>query len=266
MDSIDSPNNLEVVIVDDGSTDGIEKILTKKFKFELKFNKTNNRGRSSALADAIKFSNGSFVIIMDSDDYFLPGGIDKIKKTIFYNKKIKSFLFGIKIKKKNFFYKQIPPNNLKSNFLKIRADYNIKGDMKEVVKSKIIKKCIYKKSYIFRRTPTSLIWECVAKKVDCLTINKSVIVKEYDNLGMTSNISNLKYENAIPMLDLFEKYSKSKLYTSKKFRIKSKIQYFRYLFISNRKIRIKLSDLIFLFLGFLYLFDHLKYLIKKFFK
>ena len=86
------------------------------------------------------------------------------------------------------------------------------------------------------------------KKVDCLTINKSVIVKEYDNLGMTSNISNLKYENAIPMLDLFEKYSKSKLYTSKKFRIKSKIQYFRYLFISNRKIRIKLSDLIFLFL------------------
>ena len=269
LDSIDSPKNLEIVIVDDGSTDGLEnKIKTKNFKFKLKFYRTINRGRSPALADAIKFSNGSFVMIMDSDDYFLPGGIDVIKKTILYNRNIHSFLFGIKIKKKNFFYKKIPPNNLKSNFLKLRADFKIKGDMKEVVKSKIIKQCIYKNSYIFRRTPTSLIWECVAKKLDCLTINKCIIVKEFNNLGMTANIFNLKYENAKPMLDLFERYSKSTLYTSKVFRIKSKIQYFRYLFISKRKKKIKLSDIFFLVSGFfLYFFDFTRYFItKKIFK
>ena len=265
LKSIDSPENLEIVIFDDGSTDGIEKkIKSKNFKFKLKFYKTTNRGRSSALADAIIMSSGSFVIIMDSDDYFLPGGIDQIKKTILQYKNIYCFLFGVKVKKKNFFYKKIPPNNLKANLLKLRADYKIRGDMKEVVKSQVIKKCIYKKSYAYRRTPTSLIWECISRKLECLTISKCIVVKEYDNLGMTASISNIKYDNSVPMMDLYERYSNSKLYSSRLFRIKSKIQFYRYSFISKSKKKMKLFDIFFLISGFfLYFFDYLKYQVKK---
>ena len=265
LKSIDSPENLEIVIVDDGSTDGTEKkIKSKNYKFKLKFYKTINRGRSSALADAIKISSGSFVIIMDSDDYFLPGGVDQIKKTILQYKNTYCFLFGIKVKKKDFFYKKIPPSNLRANLLKLRADYKIRGDMKEVVKSEFIKKCIYKKSYAYRRTPTSLIWECISRKLECLTINKCVIVKEYDNLGMTASISNIKYDNPLPMLDLFKRYSNSRLYSSKLFRIKSKIQFYRYSFISKGKKKLKLFDIFFLISGFLlYFFDCFRYQVKK---
>ena len=67
------------------------------------------------------------------------------------------------------------------------------------------------------------------------------VVKKYEKLGMTSMISKLKFENAEPMCDLYYKYSVSELYNSNFFRIRSKIQFYRYLYLSNRNLKIKLQ-------------------------
>ncbi len=265
LQSIDNNKDIEVVIIDDGSTDDIKKAINyKQFDLNIKFRKTINRGRSSALSDAIKLSSGQFIMIMDSDDYFIPKAIDSIIKEINLNKSIKCFLFGVEIKKNKFFKKNLPPKNLKANLLKLRADFKIKGDMKEVVSSEIIKKCIYKKCYKYRRTPTSLIWECVSRNIECLTINNCVVVKNFDDFGLTANISNIKYENPEPMFDLYKQYYFSNLYKSKLFRMRSKIQFYRYLFITKKNLDIRFEDIFFILLGFtLSHFDRWKYFYKN---
>ncbi|WP_440913800.1 glycosyltransferase family 2 protein, partial [Candidatus Pelagibacter sp.] len=252
LDSIVSKERVEVIIVDDGSIDGLEEIIhNKKYIFELKYFKTLNRGRSSALADAIKFSSGQYILIMDSDDYFLPDGIENILKNIKFYPEIESFLFGIQIITNGRLMKNLPPNHIISNFIKLRADYKVKGDMKEVVSSNIIKKCIYDKSYLHRRTPTSLIWESVSRYATCLTIANCVIVKHYNPKGMSANIDKLIYENPRPMYDLNLRYLNSGLYNSRFFRLKSKIQVYRYSFHINKKIKFIITDFFFIILGFL---------------
>jgi glycosyltransferase involved in cell wall biosynthesis len=263
LDSIVTTAKVEVIIVDDGSTDGLGKAINnKRYFFQLKYFKTINRGRSSALADTIKHSSGQYIMIMDSDDYFLPDGIENIVKNIKFNPDIESFLFGIKVIRNGQVRKNLPPKNLLTNFIKLRADYKVKGDMKEVVSSNIIKKCIYHKSYLYRRSPTSLIWESVSKYAACLTIEKCIIVKKYNQRGMSANIGKLIYENPYPMYDLNVRYFDSGLYNSRLFRLKAKIQMYRYSLHINKKIKFIIKDFILIILGFL-LFEYDKFMYSK---
>ena len=265
LKSIDSSDQIEVVIVNDGSTDSIYELIENKInKLNIKYYKTQNRGRSSALSDAIKYSSGLYIMIMDSDDYFLPGGIDEIKNQIKNNLNKKCFVFGTKFLQNNKEKEQIIPNGFITNLIELRADYKIKGDLKEVVSSSLLKECIYEKSYQFRFTPTSLIWQRVSRHTQCLTNDSCVAVKTYDKFGISASISQIKYENAEPYCDLFYEHSNSNLYRSKIFRAKAKIQFYRYIFSTNRKMNIKLIDLMFLIFGYvLNKFDNIRFSDKK---
>ena len=70
LNSIDFFDNIELLIIDDGSTQNILELFNNKYKYKFKYIKTKNRGRSSAIFDAIKLSSGEYIMIMDSDDYF----------------------------------------------------------------------------------------------------------------------------------------------------------------------------------------------------
>lgn len=253
LNTVDCHNGVEIIIVDDGSQDNLQDLLKNyNFSFKIKYYKNlNNQGRSAALADTIKYASGDYILIMDSDDFFLPGALNLIKLKIKENKLIKSFLFGLKIKKNKKVNFNLPPANVISNFLKIRADYQIKGDLKEVVEAKILKKSIYKKAYKFRRTPTSIMWLNVSKRCKCLSIDIPIIVKTYNKYGMTSLISKLKFQNAQPMYDLYYGYSRSKLYNSSFFRFRSKILFYRYLYLSKKKLNIKYRDILPIILGYI---------------
>lgn len=262
LKTIDLFSNIEIVITDDGSTDDVKSILKKKnYPFKIKYLRTNiNRGRSSALADSIKFSSGKYIIIMDSDDYFLKGSINLIISNIKKYQNIKSFVYGIQTFKDKIIQNKLPPRGLKTNLLKLRADYRVKHDLKEIVRSDILKKSIYKKAYIYRRTPTSLMWFNVSSYCKSLTFDIPVVFKKYEKSGMTSLISNLKYENAEPMRDIYYKYSKSKLYNSVFFRVRSKIQFYRYSYLSKIKFKFYINELIYILIGYMiHIFDIINY-------
>jgi glycosyltransferase involved in cell wall biosynthesis len=262
LDTVDFVNGIEVIVVDDGSNDGIEKIFQNhEYNFSIKFYKSKvNRGRSASLADAIKYSKGRFIIIMDSDDYFLPGALSLIISSINEHQNQKCFVFGIQLLQHGILKNNLPPRNLETNLLELRADYRVKGDLKEVVDAKLLKKCIYKKAYKFRRTPTSLMWFYISNLCKSFTINKPIIYKNYKKFGMTDQIRKLKFENAEPMCELYYNYSVSKNYKSYYFRIKSKILFYRYLFLSKKKIEIKIKDIIFFIIGFSFsVYDKITY-------
>jgi len=71
---------IEVIIVDDGSTDGTQQVLkTWIDSGQIKYYYQQNQGKAAATAFAIQKSSGKYIFNLDADDYFFN---DKIEKTV----------------------------------------------------------------------------------------------------------------------------------------------------------------------------------------
>jgi len=110
--------NIELIIIDDGSFDNTEEVISK-YKDDIKYIKQDNAGASSARNNGIRQSQGEYIAFLDSDDqwecnklqlqyeffasndvalvstdsktYFEDGSLKKISTRKLVNKSIKSF-------------------------------------------------------------------------------------------------------------------------------------------------------------------------------
>lgn len=80
--------NLEYIIMDGGSTDETISIL-KKYAEKLKWFSEKDKGQSDAINKGLKMATGDIVAWINSDDYYLPGTLQKIAKHFENNKDIK---------------------------------------------------------------------------------------------------------------------------------------------------------------------------------
>ncbi|MCJ7700731.1 MAG: glycosyltransferase [Anaerolineales bacterium] len=68
-----SYQDLEIIVVDDGSTDGTQGLLTSLEKEGiLKYVYQENKGQSAARNHGIRIAKGKYIAFLDSDDLFLP--------------------------------------------------------------------------------------------------------------------------------------------------------------------------------------------------
>lgn len=62
----------EVIVVDDGSTDGTGDLLHKRYGKRIKYFYQSNQGEAAARNYAISQSSGQYIALLDSDDVWLP--------------------------------------------------------------------------------------------------------------------------------------------------------------------------------------------------
>lgn len=263
LDSIgDDVPNLELVIVDDGSTDNTKTLVEQRkncVAWKIVYLYQPNAGRADALKRAILASSGTYIMLMDSDDYFvdnwweiLTHSLEQYKEEL-VSQSLSGLVFNTVDEKGGLIGSMFPSSPLVSNLIEIRADYKVSGDKKEIIKSHILKSCLYENKSRERRVPTALIWAKVANQTNCLFINESIVVKSYQKEGLTKNLRELKIKNPFSMMELnFLLYSSS-AYKSKVYRVKAGIQLSRYALHSKQKVN---CGYVFRFFGlFFYLID-----------
>lgn len=69
-------SNLELIVVDDGSTDNTHDVVKLITDDRLLYIQQSNRGRSNARNHAISLARGKYIAFLDSDDIYLPNKIE----------------------------------------------------------------------------------------------------------------------------------------------------------------------------------------------
>ena len=262
LNSIKLNSHVEIIVCDDGSTDKTNQLLKNHFNIpNLKYIFQKNSGVSAAMLTAYQNATGKYVIKMDSDDLFTDNGLDFILDTLRDNPKIEAFLYGVKTIKRNISSKNSPPNGM-TNFISVRADKKIKGDLKEVVRRKIVLKYMYNVPNNVKRIPPGLLWVKIAEDFNCLSFNNIVAIKNYLDEGITSKMLYLKISYPAAMVELYERLSYSKVYTSYTYRWRSRLLWARYSF-HNHSIHIKTWWQLFVYLPSWFIYKVDKFRIKK---
>lgn len=84
--------NFELLIIDDGSDDNVEEIITSLNNNKIKYIKLKHLGRSAALNYGLKEASYDWVALMDSDDIASPDRLEKEVSLI--NKSHKDIIFS----------------------------------------------------------------------------------------------------------------------------------------------------------------------------
>jgi len=77
--------NFEVIVVDDGSTEDIESVVTGMSDSRFKYVRQENGGASSARNNGFSKASGSWIALLDSDDHFLPKKLEVMEREIRLN-------------------------------------------------------------------------------------------------------------------------------------------------------------------------------------
>jgi glycosyltransferase involved in cell wall biosynthesis len=93
MEAIDSAmsqryRNIEIIVIDDGSTDGTEQIMLEKCQenTSIQYVRQENSGVSAARNHGARMAKGEYLSFLDSDDIYLPSCIqDKIQMALINN-------------------------------------------------------------------------------------------------------------------------------------------------------------------------------------
>lgn len=194
---------LEVCVHVDGSTDGTVEALTQLRAPRLSVSEGPNRGRAPSLLSALQRARGKFLMVYDDDDEINRQGLALAlaKCACALPDQVAGFIYHLNDQNGTRLGSDFPV--ARSNFLKLRADEQVKGDKKEIILTELFKVCTYDDTGAYRRIPSSLTWARVALTHDVICVNQTIGVKYYLAGGMTSNIKEIKRKNAYPMYLLY---------------------------------------------------------------
>lgn len=188
-------NDIEIIVIDDGSTDNTSTIV-KKYKDKIKYIYKENGGQASAFNLGFDNASGEYIILLDSDDYCLPNRVETIVEEFERYKNVGCILNTRQvIKKNNVIHEQsIEFHNLEINndtiYKFIKCSYGTsRTSLRKSFLSEILplpEKGLIIEADLFLNL--AIYWFC---KVSCLNEELTVYRIHGDNLFSISDIERL---------------------------------------------------------------------------
>ncbi len=191
--------NIEWLIMDDGSTDNTKSVIEKlkdENEIEIKYYYQENQGKMVAINKLVGQATGDLIIDCDSDDYFTKDAFKVIKEEFEKHKEEKN-IYGLCFLK----YDQ-NGKNMGNNFKKEKTTmfdlYFKEGETGEkaiVFYSNIRKQYKHELEKNERFVTEARMYHKMDEKYKIICVNEPIMICEYQEKGYTKNISRQFKEN-----------------------------------------------------------------------
>ena len=195
--------NFEWIIVDDGSKDNTKEVVNSfvaERKIDIHFGQQENGGKHRAINTGVSLAKGELFFILDSDDVLPNNALELVAENYKSIKDNASFagVSGID----GYFDGQsigtgLPSELLNCNSVDIRYKYHVKGDMKEIFRTSVMKEFPFPDIEGEKFCPEVLVWNRIARKYKLRYFNKIIYKVEYQPEGLTSNIVKARMNSPI---------------------------------------------------------------------
>ncbi len=196
--------DFEVVIVDDGSTDGTADLVSewrKTVDFPIQYLKQANQGRHGAMNTGVRNAKGFFIVFLDSDDELTPEALERL---LYHWNQIpdddKAKFAGVEglcadITTKKISGKRFPKDVFDSNYLETRKNYHIGGEKKRSVRTEIHRLFPFPMIPEEKYMRPSVTWNRIAHHYKFRYINEIIQLIEYQNDGLNANRFQVRLNN-----------------------------------------------------------------------
>ena len=198
---IQTYKNFEWLIIDDGSADNTEETV-KEFQKEniLKINyiKKENGGKQRAYNLAVENAGGELFICLDSDDKYIPEGLEIILRYWKeYEKRddIAGMGYLSVYPDGKIIGKKFPEDVIISNQFDIYYKYQVSGDKGLMFRTEILKEYKFPEIAGAKFITEAVVYNRISRKYNILYINKEIEIKQYHEGGLTSGYNRLLLNN-----------------------------------------------------------------------
>ena len=208
--------DFEVVIIDDGSTDDTESFINEyisRSDMKIRYFRKGNGGKHTALNLAIEKAEGEFFLILDSDDWMLPHGLETLSESWDRIPEERRMEFsGVMARAKEpdgtFIGKDFPEDPFISSYIDFHFISGIKEgpykDCVDFIRTDLIKRYRYPEIQETRFVPEAYITDQIGMEHRLYCISDIVEIKEYQDAGITKNIDAYKLKNVHGMIAYYE--------------------------------------------------------------
>lgn len=204
--SVQEELSFEWLIVDDGSTDGTKDIvesLCSTSSFDINYFWQENSGKHIAMNKGISEASGEYFFCLDSDDLLTSDALKQIKRLIQLSSKMDVGGFvGVAKYPSGEIIGKPPASNLISDSIEIRDKYKIRGEP-EVYKSLLLKNYQFPKFGNEKFLTEAYLFDVISVKYKLLYTNKILMIKDFQEDGLTSKEPMLRISNPIGTISYY---------------------------------------------------------------
>ncbi|WP_413111946.1 glycosyltransferase family 2 protein [Thaumasiovibrio sp. DFM-14] len=218
-------NNFCWQIIDDGSTDETEELVSKWINtspFNIEYIKVTNGGKCRAINKSLELTNTELWLCLDSDDYLVPDAVDVIESE-FYDIRNSDDICGLFSlrgldDKTPMQGKRIPENIKFCTQGYIRYKLNISPEYAHVFKTEVAKSFVYPSIPNENYFPLSYVYDQIDTTYCYKVIHSPFMICEYRNDGLTKNKRKVVAKNPLG----YTKYKKQLVKLAPTFKEKCK--------------------------------------------
>jgi glycosyltransferase involved in cell wall biosynthesis len=200
--SMQQDHDLEVVIVDDGSTDNTAELVRSwqaNNPFTVKYIYQENQGKSAAHNTMLKYASGELTVLLDSDDLLTEDALITLRR--YWEKASKiSDCAGIESLCADLGNHEIlgtpyPQDGILASYLELRHRHSIKGDKLNAVKTSVLKRFPFPRFPGEKHIPPSTVWNRIAHHYRFMHLNQVLKLVEYQADGISQGWKDKKSRN-----------------------------------------------------------------------
>ncbi len=240
-----SCRNFEWLIVDDGSSDDTRSVVESfiaENQIPIRYFRKPNGGKHTAVNLAAREARGELFFIADSDDWLPTFAIADVIEAFVPISKNEQFagICGLdQYADGAIVGSGLPEAAINASPADIREKWGVKGDLKEVFRTEVMRQFPFPEIEGERFCPEVLIWNRISRNYKLRYINKPIYTVEYQPDGITSGITRARINSPIATMMTYSEWFD--MARTPKAKLRMAINYWRFAFCAKRKHSVSIS-------------------------